>query len=56
LRPSTPTILGLLVAIATFVVAIVFRAPIVIQVVLIVTTVGWAVFALRDLVRSRRAA
>jgi hypothetical protein len=56
--PSTPTILGLLVGIAAIVITYVAGVP-VLGVVLIVALVGWAAFALRDLVRAirrRRAA
>ena len=54
-----PTVLGLLVAVATFVIAFATGAPGVIDVVLTVTLAGWLVFVVRDLVRairSRRAA
>ena len=57
--PSMPTALGLLVAVATFVIAFATGAPGVIDVVLTVTLAGWLVFVVRDLVRAirnRRAA
>ena len=57
--PSMPTVLGLLVAVATFVLAVATGAPGVIDVVLTVTLAGWLVFVVRDLVRAirnRRAA
>ena len=50
MRPSTPTILGLLVAVATSVVAFAVDSPLVAFVVFVVCLVGWAVFALRDLI------
>ena len=50
MRPSAPTVLGLLVAVATSVVAFAVDSPLVMFVVFAVCFVGWAVFAFRDLI------
>ena len=50
MRPTTPTILGLLVAVATSVVAFAVGSPLVMFVVFAVCLLGWAMFAVRDLI------
>ncbi len=52
---STPTLAGLLVAVAAISLSFAFGTPDIMGVVSGVALVGWAVFAARDWVRRRRA-